>query len=212
MPRERVENTLPAFLLALERGADGVELDAHVTQDGVVVVHHDETVRGRPIAATPWLDLERSIVGADSRIPRLVDVLEAIGTRAAVYVELKGKNIEGAVIAVARAHGHRIALHSFDHDAMARAAAAAADLPRGVLLDRDTPRAAAALRVAAERIAPRDVWPHWTLVDVPFMRAARDLGARVIPWTVNAPDAARRLIALGVDGICTDDVGLLANL
>ena len=33
-PRERLENTLPSFLLALEHGADAVELDAHVKSDG----------------------------------------------------------------------------------------------------------------------------------------------------------------------------------
>ena len=44
------------------------------------------------------------------------------------------------------------------------------------------------------------------------MRAADDLGARVIVWTVNTVDRARHLESLGVTGICTDDVRILANL
>jgi glycerophosphoryl diester phosphodiesterase len=43
-PRDHPENTLAAFLRALELGATGVELDVHVTGDGVVVVHHDFAV------------------------------------------------------------------------------------------------------------------------------------------------------------------------
>ena len=38
------ENTIEAFGLALEMGADGVELDIHLTADGQVVVCHDEKI------------------------------------------------------------------------------------------------------------------------------------------------------------------------
>ena len=38
------ENTLPAFQLAADMGADGVELDVQLTRDGIPVVCHDETV------------------------------------------------------------------------------------------------------------------------------------------------------------------------
>src|SRR5664279_1154546 len=46
--RERPENTLPAFLRALELGADGIELDVHCTKNGVVVVHHDDIPKAKP--------------------------------------------------------------------------------------------------------------------------------------------------------------------
>jgi glycerophosphoryl diester phosphodiesterase len=49
-------------------------------------------------------------------------------------------------------------------------------------------------------------------VDEALMDAARELRVRVIPWTVNAAAEARRLAAMGVHGVCTDDVRLLANL
>src|SRR5213594_1556334 len=101
-PRERLENTLPSFLLALERGADAVELDTHVTSDGVVVVHHDDVVQRRAIARTSWRELSEIDLGSGARIPRLPDVLDAIGDRATVYIELKGAHIEDVVIAVTR--------------------------------------------------------------------------------------------------------------
>lgn len=211
-PRELPENTLPGFLLALEHGADAVELDVHVSADGVAVVHHDPAVQQHPIAATPWSALSPLDLGGGARIPALRDVLIAIADRATVYIELKGSGIEAPVLEVARAHGRRWALHSFDHGAIARVKAMDGSAALGVLLDRDTRNAAGALRDLAARIAPRDVWPHHTLVDARFMDAASQFGMRVVPWTVNSRETARHLATLGAAGLCTDDVRLLFNL
>lgn len=207
-PRERVENTLEGFRVALDRGADGVELDVHCTADGVVVVHHDFDVRGQPLAETAWADVSRLELGGGARIPTLEAVLLAVGTRATVYIELKGRGIEAAALAVAARHGRRYAFHSFDHDTIARLAGLAPDSRRGILLDRGVRDAAHLMTASVRRTGARDVWPHWTLVDAPFVAAARGLGMRVIAWTVNSADTARALADLGVDGICTDDVRL----
>ena len=180
VPRERTENTLPGFLLALKRGADAVELDVHVTQDGEVVVRHDSAVKRKPIARTTWRDLSQIDLGSGDRIPRLREVLEAIGERATVYIELKGRAVEDQVIDVAKQFGHKYALHSFDHEAIARVADKAPGVSRGVLLDRGTRRATDVLRQAVERMRPRDVWPHWSLVNEQFMRVAHELKTRVI--------------------------------
>ena len=210
--RERRENTLPAFELALERGADAIELDVHATADGVVVVHHDPAVQGMAIARTGWRELGRIVLPGGARIPRLQDVLVSVAGGATVYIELKGAGCEGQAIAVAREFGHRYAVHSFDHAAIERAAAIAPDVPRGALIDHGTPHAVKHLAEIVRRLRLRDVWPHHSLVDAEFVAAATALGARVITWTVNEPDDARRFAALGVSGICTDDVRLLANL
>lgn len=211
-PRERTENTLAGFLLALERGADAVELDVHVTHDGEVVVHHDPAVNRKAISRTTWRDLSQIDLGNGDRIPRLREVLEAIGRRATVYIELKGRAEEDQVIDVAKQFGHKYALHSFDHDAIARVAEKAPGVPRGVLLDRGTRRATDVLRQAVERMRPRDVWPHWSLVNEQFMRVAHELKTRVVVWTVNSPGTAEILVSLGADALCTDDVQILANL
>jgi glycerophosphoryl diester phosphodiesterase len=214
MPRERVENTLPGFLLAVERGADAIELDVHVTRDGVVVVHHDPVVQSHSIAETSWTDLSQIDLGGRVRVPRLQDVFDAISDRATVYVELKGAGVEESVIQLARRHGRRFALHSFDHDAIGRVRKSAPDIARGILFDRDTRDPAAQLRRAVAHTQPRDVWPHWSLIDANFVNVARGLDTRVIAWTVNSLEVARRLMSLdgGVDAICTDDVTLLDNL
>jgi glycerophosphoryl diester phosphodiesterase len=212
MPREQRENTLPGFLLAIDSGADAIELDVHRTRDGEIVVHHDLSVQGLEIANSTWAQVRRLDLGGAAAIPRLADVLDEIGDRATMYVELKGSRIEDTVVSVCQAHGRRYALHSFDHDAIARTAQIAPDVPRGLLIDRGAPDPLGYLSRSVERIRPRDVWPHWSLVDDALMRRAEELDVRVIVWTVNSPQEARRLTHLGVDGICTDDVGILVNL
>ena len=211
-PRERTENTLPGFLLALDHGADAVELDVHSSADGVVVVHHDPDLGGQPISTQPWSRLRDAELPGGAELPRLADVLAAIGSRAFTYVELKGPGIEDAVAAVIAESRAPCAVHSFDHAAIARSARAHPHVPRGILLDRGTPQPAMALARALPATRPRDVWPHFSLVDERFMDAARAHELRVIPWTVNAPEIASRLVALGVAGICTDDVRLLSRL
>jgi glycerophosphoryl diester phosphodiesterase len=209
-PRERRENTLEGFLLAVDHGADAIELDVHCSSDRQVVVFHDFSVAGLTVADSPWGALARLDLGGGARIPRLADVLTALGDRVMVYIELKGDRIEQDVLDIATRHGRRFALHSFDHDAIARVATLAPDVRRGVLLDRGLPDAPAALRDSIARTGATDVWPHWTLVDADLTGLAREYGARVITWTVNTRDVAEAVLKAGVDGICTDDVRLLA--
>ena len=110
--RERPENTLPAFLRALELGADGIELDVHGTKDGVIVVHHDEIPRatapnrmlqGKRIDALTWDELQGFSVDGAALIPTLTEVLTAMRGRMDVFVELKGHGIEGPVLDIIHA-------------------------------------------------------------------------------------------------------------
>jgi glycerophosphoryl diester phosphodiesterase len=212
IPAERLENTLSGFVLAMDLGADAVELDAHVSADGTVVVHHDETISGRPIASMTWKELQSVDLGGGVRVPTLDEVLVAAANRATVYVELKGSGIEESVATVVRRHTTAVALHSFDHAAVERASRFAPELPRGILLESGVTNPVQAMRRAVERTGARDVWPHWSLVSADLVKAAGDLGARIIVWTVNTPQRASHLHSLGVAGICTDDVRILANL
>ena len=215
-PREHPENTLPSFARALELGADGIELDVHATRDGVVVVHHDPVPRAttteralarRPLAELTYEELETFSVVPGIRIPTLADVLTLVGDAATVYVELKGASIERQAIDVVQRSNARCAVHSFDHAAIARARAIAPDLRRGLLFSRRQADPAAALDAAGAL----DAWPEWPLVDQPFVDSVHRVGGTVIAWTVNDLGAARRLASMGVDGLCTDDIRLVAR-
>jgi glycerophosphoryl diester phosphodiesterase len=209
-PRERPENTLASFLRALDLGADAVELDVHATRDGVVVVHHDfvpraassvTALKGRPIAELTAAELATFHV-SDEPIPTLDAVLDAIGARATVYVEIKGRGIEQAVMATIGGvpGAGRVAVHSFDHRAVARARAIQPEIAAGILLASYLVDAKGALRAAGAR----DYWQEASMIDEDLVQAVHAAKGRVIAWTVNEPDTARRLAAMGVDGICTD--------
>lgn len=211
IPALALENTLSGIERAITLGADAIELDVHCTSDGVVVVHHDPDVEALPIARTPWSDLSEVVLADGSRVPTLAQVIELARGRARLYVELKGSNTEDRVLPLIAEKGVDAAVHSFDHAAIERCASRFPATPRGFLLDSDTPHASELLAGAARRTGARDVWPHHSLVTADFMKAAGALGLRVIAWTVNSGTVAQRLRELGVVGLCTDDVRILAN-
>lgn len=209
VPRLHRENTLPGFLAATALGADGWELDVHATRDGVVVVHHDAdlptaagVLAGRRIVDVDWSALRLATVGpAGETIPALDDVLEAAAGGPTVYVEVKAPKIETAVLACLARHASTpAAVHSFDHRVARAIHRADAGVAVGILTDSYLIDPAHALTAAGAR----DYWPHRAMVDQTLVDAIHQAGGRVIVWTVNDPDDARRLAALGVDALCSD--------
>ena len=80
---EGLENSLAAFRRAVEEGYTHVETDVHATADGVLVVHHDATLRrvaGHPgvLRTMPWADLAGVRLRGREPLPRLEEVLEAL--------------------------------------------------------------------------------------------------------------------------------------
>lgn len=213
-PRERPENTLPSFLRALELGADGIELDVHRSSDGVLIVHHDEVPRaiapsgklaGRRIDSLTFDQLQGFSVEGTALIPTLAEVLAVVKGRALLFIEMKGAGIEEDVVDAIRASSapDRCAVHSFDHEAVGRVHLMAPEIRCGILFD----RAPGDLRASVRASGALDIWQQWALVDAELVEEAHSLGGRVVPWTVNRPDAARDLARLGVDAICTDVLG-----
>jgi glycerophosphoryl diester phosphodiesterase len=210
--REHPENTVTAFKTAFSRGADAVELDVHATRDGTLVVHHDPTLgadhgeaSGRAIAELDWPTVARSSMSAATRIPTLSDVFGIVPAGGAVYVEIKGNGIESLVRDVVGAAKVRCAVHSFDHDAIRTMRELAPQVPRGILYDHTPVNVEADMKSTGAR----DVWPNWKLIDRRLVERVHVAGGRIIAWTVNDTAAAKVLVDLGVDGLCTDDVRLL---
>ncbi|MDR1531187.1 MAG: glycerophosphodiester phosphodiesterase [Clostridiales bacterium] len=126
------ENTLAAFRLAYEQGADGVELDVQLTKDGRVVVIHDEEVsrtsngqgmvRDFTLAQLKQLNFNKD-QSPPAEIPELAEVFSLLKhTGLVINVELKTglfryEGIEEKVLAEARAWGveDRVVYSSFNH-------------------------------------------------------------------------------------------------
>ena len=203
MPGLARENTLPSFQLALDAGADGIELDVHATRDGVVVVHHDaDLADGTRIAEQTFAELRRHEAAPGIAIPTLEEVCELAAGRATLFVELKGAGIEPRALDLMGSYAGEYALHSFDHEMIRRARALDSTVRLGILVEDSGTDVAGQLAHAGAT----DLWPHWPLVTPSLVAAAHGVGARVIPWTVNDAARAEWLASIGVDGLCGDDI------
>ena len=206
MPRLARENTLPSFQLALDAGADGLELDVHTTADGVVVIHHDPDLPGGArIDALTLAELQRHEAVPGVHVPTLEELCALVDGRATLFVELKGNGVERAVLDVLAGYGGPVALHSFDHAMIRRAAQVDPTRRLGILFE--DPPVAVSARMA--ETGALDVWPHWSLVTPALVTEVHGAGGRVIPWTVNDQATAQSLASLGVDALCGDDVRIL---
>jgi glycerophosphoryl diester phosphodiesterase len=209
------ENSIAAFERAIELGADGIELDVHGTADGTVVVHHDAVVHARhpqrppnrAIADLSAADLVRFPLADGSRIPTLSEALDAIGTRAIVYVEVKAQNIEALVTRCIRESAATCAVHSFDHRIVKTVKRIFPAIRTGVLeVSRHIDPVSCLASASAE-----DLWQEVDTIDEEIVGRAHSVGARVVAWTANEASQWEALYALGVDAICTDRIAELAT-
>jgi glycerophosphoryl diester phosphodiesterase len=213
-------NTLPAFELAAEQGADGIELDVHRSADGHPVIVHDFTVdkttngtgrvTGMTLAQLRTLDAGAWFNEAfrGTQVPTLDEVVEAVGQRLFVNVEIKANSwrtdgVEQVVADCIARHRmqRRVIVSSFNPPTLRRFRALAPDVPIAFLYARETPFFAhwmlSGVRVDA-------VHPHHVQIDARLMQRAASRGQKVNTWTVNDPGRARELRALGVNVVITD--------
>jgi glycerophosphoryl diester phosphodiesterase len=201
------ENTLFAFRQALAAGVDGIELDIHGTADGVPVVIHDREL-DRTTTGTgfvddlPLVEVRAVDAGNGEQVPTLAEVLNLVGNRVHLDLEVKAKGIERAVLDVlARFPQAQWAISSFDWEILRelRRLDSAAELwPLAVEMSDEL------LTMTAELSSPAVA----LLVDEFDDRAARQLheaGLKTMIWTVNDPSQARLVRDLGAFAICTDD-------
>ena len=213
-PRVHPENSLPGFAHALALGVDGIELDVHLTRDGVPVVHHDPDLAagaaplaGYPIAQLTLEQLSTHELAPGVPVPTLAEARGLADGRATLYVEVKAREA-GHVVADLLAHGgDRTPVHSFDHRLARGVRLRAAGVPVGILSMSYLVDTVAAMRAADAR----DLWQHWSMIDAPLVDAVHAAGGRVIAWTVNDPTQAAALAQLGVDGLCSDVPDAIAS-
>jgi len=200
------ENTLPAFRLARELGAEWVELDVRRTTDGVAVVHHDAQLEdGRLLA-------ELSVEELPEFIPSLAEALEAC-EGLGVNIEIKNLPsdpdydadhlVSDAVAGLVQAYlGPANALvSSFNIDTLDRLHAVDPTIPLAYLFAIGDPVSAIDRALAHEMSA---IHPYDPLVTESLVQRAHAEGLQVNVWTVNDPDRIGALADMGGDGICTD--------
>ena len=234
------QNTIAAFEKSIEIGCDGFETDIHLTKDGIPVVCHnftiDETSTGKGAIKNMTLEELRrydfgKYKGAEfegTPIPTLddfLDVSKKMGDKMKVLnLELKSEKIGEAgpeivekPIDAVKNHGmfDKLLISSFDPAILVVCKKVDKNCKTGILYSPDN--------LVSLKIAPRPVsfckeigadalHPFFMYVTRLYVERAHRAGIQVNPWTVNKESTAKHLIKLGVDGLITDNPGLMNDI
>jgi glycerophosphoryl diester phosphodiesterase len=233
------ENTLAAFDRALAAGADGLELDVHLSRDGVVVVHHDSSLdrttnAGGPVAGRTADELARLDAGFRFEQNGFhpfrgqgigIVTLESVLSRyreVRIIVDMKVNSVELArgTVALVRAADaiDRVCLGSMGLRALQ--AARTADSAVATSASREEVRWAlfrSWLRWPVGRASYQGLQvPEKTkvtrVVSPRFVDMIHRTGHAVQVWTVNEESDASRLLGWGVDGLITDRPDVIVPL
>ena len=225
------ENTIAAFDIGMSTGADGLELDVHLSADGVVVVHHDKTLdrttnASGAIAARTADELARvdaayrfarggefSFRGRGIGVPALGEVLRRY-RGVPTIIEIK---VYTAAMGQAVAEEIRGA-DALDYACVAGFGLASARAARAAL-----PGVPCSASQPEVRMAVYRSWLRWPVRRAPyqtyqvpeyadatrivsrrFIRHAHAAGLKVQVWTVDEEVDMRRLLAWGVDGLISN--------
>jgi glycerophosphoryl diester phosphodiesterase len=219
-PLEAPENTISSFEEAFGSGADMVELDVHLCSSGELIVIHDETVDRTTNGTGDVSDLELIEIreldaGPGEKLPTLEEVLARFSDRIGFNIELKGAGTaEGLWKLLNDGIGERtiglddMLISSFKPEELFDFRSRSREMKLGYIFEAH-PHMGIEF---AHEIGAWSIHPKHILVDEKMIEKARELGLKVIVWTVNDEVDMKWMIELGVDGIITDKPGLLAGL
>jgi glycerophosphoryl diester phosphodiesterase len=217
----RPENTLSAFELALEQGADMIEIDLHRTRDGALVVAHNaglERLGGRgEIGNATLAEIRQLDAGEGQKVPTLDEVLDRFGARIPFNLELKRgrkaeySGLEGVTLEAVKRRGllDQTLFSSFEDAVLERLRALGRNVRIGVLVARGSP---ARWLERARAVDAETVHFQRTLVKRDVVAAAHAANLGALAYTVDAVDEMRRLLGIGLDGLFTNHPERLRGL
>lgn len=212
------ENTMAAFALAIDEGADAIELDVRESRDGVVVVLHDPDLmrvagRTEAAAALDASELTKLDVGRGEHIPTLDAVIDLVAARGlTLHVEIKGntpsrRRTAACVTELFARRSARerdgIVVSSFYPQILATIRHRTR-MKVAFLFDRKHTGLVRA-RVLEGVLRPDGIHPEGYAVTPERIARWRKSQYFVNAWTIDRPEDVRTLAAMGVDGIITND-------
>ncbi len=204
---QALENSLAAVSRSVSDGADMIEFDVRLTADGIPVVIHDERT-GR----TARENLRVSRCGADrlrkvrlkngEPLPFLEEVLDVVGGKVPVNIEVKDAGGMEAVFRTLAAAGYRgeVLLSSSLREECAAATSMCPALPCGLVTDRPSVSDIA----FCLRHSLRSIHPDHRRLSVLRIRKVLASGLALFPYTVNDPDRFFALVESGASGVFSD--------
>lgn len=231
------QNTIIAFKKSIEIGCDGFETDIHLTKDGIPVVCHnftiDETSTGKGAIKDMTLEQLRAFdfgkyKGEEFegvKIPTLDEFLEiskSMGDDMKVLdIELKsehfgeaGTELAEKTIDAVKNHGlfDKLLISSFDPALLVVCKKVDKNCKTGILY---SPNSTMGFKISthpvgfAKEIGADALHPFYMYVTKGYVKRAHNAGLQVNPWTINDEKRVKKLLKAGVDGIITDNPGLV---
>ncbi|MEW6719635.1 MAG: glycerophosphodiester phosphodiesterase [Thermodesulfobacteriota bacterium] len=199
-----LENSLSAFSLALADRADMIEFDIRLSSDGVPVVLHDEAT-GRTatenlvVAKTPWSRLRRVRLKNGEILPSLAEVFSLVRGAVPLNVESKAPGGVAAAVRVVEETGYAgiLVLSSGLREECLAARSLLPSAPCGLV----TRRPSASDLAFCLRHGLSSIHPDHRRLTALRLRAVLDSGIPLVPYTVDVPATAFRLIAAGAAGV-----------
>lgn len=210
------ENTMAAFNQAVHDMADYVELDVHLTADGVVVVMHDSSLkRTTGVNQNIWQTSSERIQQLDAgswfsqeyegeMVPTLEQVIDEVGQSVKLNIEIKynkkEKGLTKAVVDIIERKEieDRCVVTSLDYSVLTEVKKLNSGISTGYVLS--------AAYGAFYSISYVDVISiNYTFVNKALVDAVHGNGKEIYVWTVNSPSIVKALANMGVDNIITDD-------
>ena len=207
------ENTLESIQKALAFNVDGIEIDVHTCATGELVVFHDFTLDRMTngtgeITKRSLSELKQLKVNGDFQIPTLNEVLDLVGNKYLINIELKGKQTASKTCKLIKHYiedkgwdYNNFIVSSFQHHELEEAYRIDKDIPLGVLTQANVAEAIE----FAETIKAVAIHPNFALLTFKNVKYAQAKGYKVITWTVNDEATIMRMKDYGVDGIISDN-------
>lgn len=213
------ENTLKAYALALDMGADMCEVDVHLTADGHPVLIHDadisRTTNGEgKVGALTLEALRECDAGEGEQVPTLQEAIDLVGDLGGLYIELKGADVEEAVADVIQHNGceDRVIVGSFHPDRVRRMRQLAPEVQTSCLIWLGmTDWAPLCNDVGA--LYAHFCWekapePH-KLLDDELFKTARRYAIGTVVWHEERVEEIAEIIKRPIDAICSNKPDLL---
>ncbi len=215
------ENTMLAFERAVESGADGIEMDVHLSSDGWPVVIHDESLLrtggvDRMVGECTLDELTHTVVSKtqggryNTTVPSFDEFCAFVrdsGTRA--NVELKSgvvyyPGLEEKVAAAVRKYRieDRVIFSSFNWLSLVMIKKILPSVPCGLLFD--SYMNARHIPLLAKRAGMEYLHPDFSCISDEMVREAEEAGIGINAWTINGEEQLRKLIGWGVKGAITN--------
>jgi glycerophosphoryl diester phosphodiesterase len=196
------ENTIASFQKAIELGVDMIELDVHLSKDGIPVVIHDETI-DRTTHYSGFVNQFSAEFLQSIGVPTLKDVFDLVENRCAINIEIKVFEATKPVLEVlknTKFPQEKIIISSFNWDVLNVCRFEERSISLGVLTELSIEEAL----TFAKKINAYSINPYFKLLNHENVKNIHQNGFKVFPWTVNNPDDITFVKSLNVDGIISD--------